>query len=131
MKIRDMETDGDAQAVREMHARRGLPFELPNLQRELSVQKLLTEGGQIVCAALLRPTTEAYIICDRGWSTPWMRWQGLRLLHDAVLRECREKGIEDTQAVLDPPIERPFGERLLSLGWARHKGVLYSRKAVD
>jgi hypothetical protein len=130
MNVRNFE-QRDIEEIKAIHARRGLGFELPDLTRKMAVEKLFCHDDKIVMAAILRPTTEAYVICDPEWKTPWFRWQALQELHDAVLRECREKGIEDTQAVLDPPIEKAFGRRLLQLGWSRHLGTLYSRRAAD
>lgn len=130
MNVRDF-IQTDISEVQEIHARRGLPFDLPDLTRKLSVEKVFTHEGKIVMAAILRPTTEAFIICDQSWKTPWFRWQAFQELHGAVLEQCRKDGIEDTQAVLDPPLNRGFGKRLMALGWAKHKGTLYSRKAAD
>src|SRR5271170_1145965 len=95
------------------------------------VAKVFLDNEQVVMAALLRPTTEAYVICNREWKTPWFRWQVLQELHEVVLADCRAKGVEDTQAVLDPNVERTFGRRLLQLNWGRHTGTLYSRKAFE
>jgi hypothetical protein len=124
-------TPADIEAIKEIHARRALPFDLPDLTRKLAVQKVFCHNDEIVMAAFLRPTTEAYIICDKDWSTPWMRWQAFQELHEKVLEQCRVDGIEDTQAVLDPPLNLGFGRRLMQLGWQRHLGTLYSRKAAD
>lgn len=121
----------DIEAIKEIHARRGLPFDLPDLTRKLAVEKVFVHEDRVVMAAILRPTTEAYIICDKEWSTPWIRWQAFQELHTQVLEQCRVDGVEDTIATLDPPLNMGFGKRLEVLGWRRHLGTLYSRKAGD
>jgi hypothetical protein len=126
--IRDFQMS-DLSTLKEVYSRRGLGFGLPDFSREMAVAKVYCADGQVVMAGLLRPTTEAYMICDQDWDTPWNRWQVMQRLHEAILDESRKKGVVDTQAVLDPPIERAFGKRLLMLGWRRHAGVLYSREA--
>jgi hypothetical protein len=128
--VRDQEFK-DIQEIRAIHAKNDLGFELPDFRRKLVVSKVFTDNDRVVMAAMLRPTTEAYIICDKDWRTPWFRWQVLQELHGMVLEECREQGIEDTQACLDPNVERAFGRRLLQCGWRRHIGALYSRKAFE
>jgi hypothetical protein len=130
LNVRNFE-QADIEAVKAIHARRGLAFDLPDLTRKLAVEKVFTHENEIVMAAILRPTTEAYVICDQSWKTPWFRWQAFQELHNAVLEQCRVDGIEDTQAVLDPPLNMGFGKRLMALGWAKHSGTLYSRKAAD
>lgn len=130
MIVRNM-AQTDIESVKAIHAKRGLPFDLPDLTRKLAIEKVFLHDEKIVMAAILRPTTEAYIICDQTWKTPWFRWQAFQELHAAVLEQCRKDGVEDTQAVLDPPLNMGFGKRLMELGWAKHKGTLYSRKAAD
>jgi len=128
--IRNLENT-DIEQLREIYRRSGLNFGFPDLSRKMAVEKVFLDGERTVMSAVLRPTTEAYIFVDPTWQTPWVRWNCLQILHAAVLEEAREKKIEDTQAVLDPPIERAFGRRLLQLGWSRHGGTLYSRRAWE
>lgn len=128
MNIREMEAV-DIPQIKAIHARRPLGFDLPDLTQELPVRKVLCIEDRVVAAAILRPTTEAYLIYDQGWETPWLRWQAFQKLHAEVLMECRTKQIEDTHAFICPEIARSFGRRLTQLGWWRSDKVWYSREA--
>ncbi len=130
MNIRDMQP-GDVSAIQEIHAKRPLGFDLPDLTRKQPVEKVLLVEDRIIAAAILRPTTEAYVLCDPDWETPWLRWQAFQKLHASVLEKCREAGIEDTHAFICPQIARSFGRRLTQLGWWKHDSVWYSRRAAD
>jgi hypothetical protein len=75
--------------------------------------------GTIVGAALLRLTTEAYLLLDPQAGTPRQRWQWLLALHAATERDAWQRGLEDVHAWLPPPIANKFGRHLTRLGWIR------------
>ncbi len=78
------------------------------------------EGNcQILGAALLRLTAEAYLLLDPRAGTPRERWQWLLALHEAARRDAWQRGLEDVHAWLPPPIAKKFGKRLARLGWRR------------
>lgn len=130
MQVRDM-AQKDISQIQAIHAKRPLGFELPDLTRKLAVEKVLCIEDRIIAAAVLRPTTEAYLICDPTWQTPWLRWQAFQKLHGEVLEDCRAKDIFDTHAFICPEIARSFGRRLGQLGWWKSESVWYSRRAAD
>ena len=78
-----------------------------------------TPDGAIVGAALLRLTSEAYLLLDPRAGTPRQRWQWLLALHAATERDAWHRGLEDVHAWLPPPIAAKFGKRLARLGWQR------------
>lgn len=75
--------------------------------------------GEIIGAALLRLTAEAYLILDPKIGTPRERWQWLLALHAATERDAWARGLDDVHAWLPPPIAKTFGRRLERLGWLR------------
>ena len=74
---------------------------------------------QILGAALLRLTAEAYLLLDPRAGTPRERWQWLLALHEAARRDAWRRGLQDVHAWLPPPIASKFGRRLERLGWVR------------
>jgi hypothetical protein len=76
-------------------------------------------AGQILGAALLRLTAEAYLLLDPCAGTPRERWQWLLALHAAAERDAWQRGLEDVHAWLPPPIAKKFGKRVEQLGWRR------------
>ena len=73
----------------------------------------------IVGAALLRLTAEAYLLLDPKAGAPRERWQWLLALQAAAERDAWQRGLEDVHAWLPPPIAKKFGKRLQRLGWVR------------
>ncbi len=75
--------------------------------------------GEILGAALLRLTAEAYLLLDPRAGTPRQRWQWLLALQAAAERDAWQHGLEDVHAWLPPPIAKKFGRRIERLGWLR------------
>lgn len=131
MMIREYEP-ADLMRLRVLNDINGIGFDLPDpTVSDCPVKKVIYDESGIVMAAILRQTTESYLICNRTWGTPAWRKAALELLHAVTLNECREKGIEDTQALISPAIERAFGRRLKELGWGRNDWACYSRKSWE
>ncbi len=77
------------------------------------------QRGNILGAAFLRLTAEAYLLLDPRAGTPRERWQWLLALHAAAERDAWQRGLEDVHAWLPPPIAKKFGKRIARLGWLR------------
>jgi hypothetical protein len=92
-------------------ALKGGATKTPTLTRE--------EKCEVVGAALLRLTAEAYLLLDPRAGTPRERWNWLLALHAAAERDAWQRGLEDVHAWLPPPIAGKFGKRLARLGWIR------------
>ncbi len=74
---------------------------------------------RILGAALLRLTSEAYLLLDPQAGTPRERWQWLLALHATAERDAWQRGLEDVHAWLPPAIAKKFGKRIARLGWLR------------
>jgi hypothetical protein len=123
LKIREYTSD-DLDALRAIHARQGFDYALPDLSDPRFISKIVLsdeEAGEerIVGAALLRLTSEAYLLLDPKFSTPRERWVALLALHAATEWDAWRRGLEDVHAWLPPGLERKFGKRLERLGWVR------------
>jgi hypothetical protein len=130
--------ESDIAALRAIHASQGFAYPLPDLSNPLFVTKLIlsdaseTETAErntgadagppkenIIGAALLRLTAEAYLLLDPRAGTPRQRWQWLLQLHAATERDAWHRGLEDVDAWVPPPIASKFGKRITQLGWNR------------
>jgi hypothetical protein len=134
MQIRDYH-ESDLAALRAVHAAQGFDYGLPDLRNPLFVSKLVLADGdkaqpnenrqreagatEILGAAFLRLTAEAYLLLDPRAGTPRERWQWLLALHAAAERDAWQRGLEDVHAWLPPPIAQKFGKRIQRLGWLR------------
>ncbi len=125
MRIREY-SERDLHALREIHARQGFKYALPDLNEPLFVTKLVVTDKEssgieedIVGAALLRLTAEAYLLLDPRYGTPRERWQALLSLHAAAEQDAWRRGLEDVHAWLPPGLEKKFGKRIEQLGWVR------------
>jgi hypothetical protein len=127
MRLREY-TGQDFEALRAIHAAQGFDYALPDLSNPLFVTKLVLAGTpspagegkcEVVGAALLRLTAEAYLLLDPRAGTPRERWSWLLALHAAAERDAWQRGLEDVHAWLPPPIARKFGRRIERLGWVR------------
>jgi hypothetical protein len=119
-------TPADLDALRRMHARQGFDYAFPDLADPIFVSKLVVEDndGRAVMASLARLTCEMYLLVDRdggalGAGNSRERYGRLLALHAAGERDLLARGLDDAHAWLPPPIARPFGRRLESLGWVR------------
>jgi hypothetical protein len=87
--------------------------------------------SQIIGAAFLRLTAEAYLLLDPQHGTPQDRWRALLHLHAAAERDAWHRGLEDVHAWLPPPIAQKFGKRIAKLGWLRDDvWTPYCRKLI-
>ena len=132
MQIREYR-ESDLAALRAIHEAQGFDYPLPDLRSPLFVTKLILSKAEkendshqaeppqenIIGAALLRLTAEAYLLLDPKAGTPRQRWQWLLQLHAATERDAWQRGLEDVHAWLPPPIARKFGKRIETLGWRR------------
>jgi hypothetical protein len=140
LRIREY-TERDLGALREIHARQGFAYELPDLRHPLFVTKLVLaedrardgDGeGKILGAALLRLTAEAYLLLDPSAGSPRQRWHALVRLHGSAERDAWGRGLEDVHAWLPPALEKKFGKRIERLGWVRDDAwTPYCRRIAD
>ena len=127
--------ESDLDSLRAMHAAQGFAYEFPDLGNPLFVSKVVlaarrgdgwdrerageTSEEQILGAALLRLTAEAYLLLDPREGSPRDRMCHLLALQSAVAQDAWRKGLDDVHAWLPPRIAKQFGRRLERLGWLR------------
>ena len=127
MIIRDYDNT-DRGALSAMHAAQGFAYELPDPADPLFLVRAVVEDqGRPRMAALLRLTSEAYLLADPRDGSPIERWQWLLALHDATRRAAAARGLDDVQAFLPPRVARAFGRRLARLGWRRDPWTCYTQ----
>ena len=85
-------------------------------------------NNRVRMAILGHRTVEAYFLIDRDWATPGERYGAFLELHNYACAVGSQLGYEDVQALIPPAVEKPFGRRLLSLGWGRNLWACYSRE---
>ena len=122
MKIRAYE-ERDLEALKRLHAAQGIDYDFPDLADEMFVSKLVLEGasGEIEQAALLRLTSEAYLLMDKQAGTAVGRWQKLQILHEVVRRDAVRLGLFDVHAFVPRELPEGFIRRLKGLGWTEEK----------
>jgi hypothetical protein len=139
----------DLDALRRMHAAQGFDYPLPDLESPLFLSKLVLEddgeefdlgreeahlnsppadSSRVTMAILQRLTAETYLLHDPAAGTPRRRWKCFLALHEAARGAATERGLDDVQAFLPPPIARAFGRRLVRLGWTRDPWPCFSRR---
>ena len=112
-------TEEDYRRIAEMHERQNLGYPLPPLHDRSIVTKLVAEhGDRIVFAALLRLTSEAYLIASPE-GTPEERWEILKTGNYHLMKLAWRDGFSDINCFVPPKMERSFGKRLVKLGWEK------------
>ena len=127
MIIRDC-TDSDFNRLRAIHGAQGIEYAL-DLTSPLLDIKLVAEDdrGVVQQAILARVTSECYLLMDKDAGSPQDRWQMFQCLHASALRRGWERGYADTHIWVPPELDKPFGRRLMRLGWTRPLWPCYTR----
>lgn len=129
MEIREY-SSGDLDRVKELHAAAGFDYELPQFGSSIAAAKVVDDDG-VQMAAILRWTTEAFLLVNGRWRTPGWRWLVLNELQDKVRMAATAKGVEEAFCWLPPAIERGFGKRLAQLGWSKGRPWSTWAKRID
>ena len=117
----------DWQRLQEIFEAQGFDYTLPPESAFLESSTFVADG-QIQMAILARPTVELYMLSDKGWGTPGMRFLALRAVHEDMRKKLVARGIQDAHVWLPPEVERPFGSRLRrSFQWAPSRWKCYER----
>lgn len=121
----------DLEQVKALHAKQGLDYELPDLEKpSMLVRVVIEDEGRIRHAAFLRKTTEAYWLFDPAESRR-ERLGNLVILHKEMQPIAERMGIEDVH--IWPPPEAleanpAFAATMLRLGWEKPLWPCYTRK---
>jgi len=124
--------NSDLETLKRFHALQGFEYELPDVNDDIFLSKLVAENGDgPAMALLLRVTSEAYMLHDPEHGSPEDRIRLFFALHQALKRDALSKGLDDVCAWLPPEIENSFGKRLMRLGWQKQLWPSYSLKLKE
>jgi hypothetical protein len=129
MKVREY-TPADLEALQRIHAEQGIAYNFPDLSDEMFVAKIVVEGdhGAIEQAALLRLTSEAYLLMDKKTGTPASRLEKLKILHELTRREAKRLGLFDVHAFVPRDLPASFIRRMKAMGWTEEEWRCMWRK---
>jgi hypothetical protein len=93
-------------------------YPYPSLDGALeAVSVVVDDDDKPICAAAAKRLIEAYFWCGK-FSSPMAGLHALRLLHDDLAVQLRERGYSEIEAFLPPPVAAQFSRRLKkSFGW--------------
>ena len=110
--------DDDIPKLQEIADKTGFPY--PDLLGENieGVCVVEDEHGNIVAACAAKRLLELYLYCGAG--KPVQKTQAIRLLHEHLAAQLKEKGYDDANVFLPPSLAEKFGRRLeRSFGWMK------------
>lgn len=124
----------DLEALHRLHAKQGFSYEFPDVDDLIFLEKLVLENedGEIEAAALLRLTSEAYLLHDPEAGTAEGRMRAILELHEAMRLCAKARGLEDVYVWIPPEVTpatplpekkpaRGFEKRLERLGWRSNR----------
>jgi len=116
--------DGELDAIERCHRESAFDFRMPELKSNplFVIQRSLRHEGKFLAAVLGKVEVEVFLFLNREASTPYQRFEGLKLLHCDLVRKAREFGFDSMYCVLPPQVEKSFGPRLEEHGWRRDRG---------
>lgn len=120
--------ESDFEAIQRMHAQSGLPPEcLPDLTNpNFRVKIIADHQGQAVQAGFVKLTGEGYVLISPEFGEPGERLEVVERLIAAGLAEAASAGLDQVTVWIPPEIERSFGRRLESLGFAKSRWASYT-----
>jgi hypothetical protein len=116
--------DGEVEAIRDIHAKSGMDFNLPVFvgNPRFPVQLSIRHNGSFLAAALVHVDAEIYLFLEHEVASPQVRYEGLEMLQNELVKRVRGLGLDTMYCVLPPQVEKAFGRRLLAHGWQRDRG---------
>ena len=122
----------DHDAVKALHQKQGLAYELPDLEApSMLVRAVIEQDGEITDAAFLRKTSEAYWLFDPV-TLKRDRLGKLLVLSKELMGPAGRAGFEDVHAFLPPHlVDVKLDRTLLRLGWVHPLWTCYSRKVGE
>lgn len=121
-------TTEDYPLLEQMHRAQGFPYPLPPLNDRSLVEKIIAEvNGKPAYAALLRLTSEAYLLGKPDGLTAREKWETIKQGNDLLMDCAIGAGFDDVTCSVPPLIAARFGKRLeKQLGWERNPWPHYS-----
>lgn len=138
MRIRDFE-EKDIPKLEQMFKEQPWEYEMPDFSKFIANQVMVNEQDEPMMAIACRPTLELYLLMDKNWETPGMRFAAFQDMHESVraeLYDIRFKRLDkeevhqfdDVHVWLPPQIEKSFSRRLMRwFGWFKPLWGCYSR----
>lgn len=118
----------DSAALKFMFMKQGFEYECPDFGDPSLISKtVLEKDGKVSMAILARLTAEAYFLIDPEVGSPQEKWEAFKGLHEASRLDCYARGLDDIYCWVPPQIQKPFGRRLLRLGWAHNLWPVFNR----
>lgn len=129
MMVRPFHPD-DLSQLEKLYREQGFAYDFPNLHDPLIHIKLVGEvDGKIVNAAFCKLVGEIYFLADRNAGTPRQKFDNFVVLHDAGCEAAyRQGGLTEIAAWVPPQIAKPFGRRLMRLGWQKPLWTCFSKE---
>lgn len=112
--VRDFKPE-DTDSIISIHKSQGFEYSLPKLDSPLIlVSKVREVEGHVVAAMFLRVTAETFLLVE---GSPESKGRAIEELQPEVLREAKEKGLDDLVCVIPPEIAESFEPALRKMGW--------------
>lgn len=116
----------DFDDVSRIHRAQNLDYELPDLFSPMIIVKTVAmAGSELVGAAFLRLTSEAFLLIDPRAEK---KAHIFMALHDNARQKAAQAGLDDANAWLPPQMAEKFGYQLMRLGWRRQDWPSFSRE---
>lgn len=112
--VRDFQPE-DTDSIISIHKSQGFSYNLPQMSSPLVlVHKVREVDGQVVASMFLRVTAETFLLVE---GSPESKGRAIEELQPEVLREAKEKGLDDIICVIPPEIAESFEPALRKMGW--------------
>jgi len=123
--VRDFQPE-DTDSIISIHKSQGFSYNLPQMSSPLVlVHKVREVDGQVVASMFLRVTAETFLLVE---GSPESKGRAIEELQPEVLREAKEKGLDDLVCVIPPEIAESFAPALRKMGWSHDRDwPMYSR----
>jgi hypothetical protein len=103
----------DLPQLREIHARAGYQFELPETFESAYVME---DGGRVVALAGAEVCAHVFMVIDPTWGSPHQRMELIESFHWPVSADLLKRGIQYAFIWCEPRF-KSFARRMRSLGW--------------
>jgi len=111
--------------LQELHKKMQSEYELPRHD----VSAVVEIDERLRAAALMRRTSEMYLLIDPEYGSTRDKLSIIAALHHALVAPARLAGFTDTHAWLPPSVEPRFGDLLVDhFGWRRPSWTCYHRE---
>lgn len=120
----------DSEAIRELHLRQHLSYELPSLDGEHVYGAVLEEDGKVTHAVLLRQTCEVYWLFDPRKETRKETLGRLLILNREMEPAAAKLGLTDAHCFLPPQLDanKKMQRTMNHFGWQKADWICYVKE---